>query len=78
MVGSEEHLGRTDGGYGFRGHGFELSDKSDSAEPPRHAFLGVRPCDLRTIAIQDRVLAQPVSRVCGAPRARLLTDLSAG
>jgi hypothetical protein len=25
-------------------------------EPPRYAFLGVRPCDLRAIAIQDRVL----------------------
>jgi len=54
MVGREEHLGRTDGGESSRGHGFELSDKSDDGEPPRHAFLGVRPCDLRTIAIQDR------------------------
>ncbi|SEC75398.1 4Fe-4S dicluster containing protein [Streptomyces sp. 3213] len=26
------------------------------AEPPSYAFLGVRPCDLRAIAIQDRVL----------------------
>ncbi|KND28501.1 4Fe-4S dicluster domain-containing protein [Streptomyces acidiscabies] len=25
-------------------------------EPPAYAFLGVRPCDLRAIAIQDRVL----------------------
>ncbi|HEY7484906.1 MAG TPA: 4Fe-4S dicluster domain-containing protein [Streptosporangiaceae bacterium] len=25
-------------------------------EPPRYAFLGVRPCDLRAIQIQDRVL----------------------
>ncbi len=25
-------------------------------EPPRYAFLGVRPCDLRAIEIQDRVL----------------------
>jgi ferredoxin len=32
------------------------------AEPPRYAFLGVQPCDLRAIAIQDRVLAQPGSR----------------
>jgi sulfhydrogenase subunit beta (sulfur reductase) len=25
--------------------------------PPRYAFLGVRPCDLRAIAVQDRVLS---------------------
>jgi len=36
--------------------GFELSgDRADDG-PPRYAFLGVRPCDLRAIAIQDRVL----------------------
>ncbi|MGW8378196.1 4Fe-4S dicluster domain-containing protein [Streptomyces sp. ODS28] len=29
----------------------------ERAEQPRYAFLGVRPCDLRAIAIQDRVLA---------------------
>ena len=29
---------------------------------PRYAFLGVRPCDLRAITIQDRVLAHPGSR----------------
>ncbi|MEU5439913.1 4Fe-4S dicluster domain-containing protein [Streptomyces griseofuscus] len=29
---------------------------ADQAAPPRYAFLGVRPCDLRAIAIQDRVL----------------------
>jgi ferredoxin len=40
--------------------GFEVSD--DDPEPPRYAFLGVRPCDLRAIAIQDRVLGQPGSR----------------
>ena len=40
--------------------GFEVSEDDD--EPPRYAFLGVRPCDLRAIAIQDRVLAQPGSR----------------
>ena len=40
--------------------GFEVSGDDD--EPPRYAFLGVRPCDLRAIAIQDRVLAQPGSR----------------
>ena len=40
--------------------GFEVS--GDDEEPPRYAFLGVRPCDLRAIAIQDRVLGQPGSR----------------
>ena len=50
--------------------GFELSGESDEDEPPRYAFLGVRPCDLRAIAIQDRVLAQPGSRYA-ARRARL-------
>ncbi len=29
------------------------------AEPPPMAFLGVRPCDLRAIAIQDQVLGAP-------------------
>ena len=50
--------------------GFELSGEADEDEPPRYAFLGVRPCDLRAIAIQDRVLAQPGSRYA-ARRARL-------
>src|SRR6266536_1729065 len=40
--------------------GFELDEADDDV--PRYAFLGVRPCDLRAIAIQDRVLAQPGSR----------------
>jgi ferredoxin len=40
--------------------GLEIS--GEDCEPPRYAFLGVRPCDLRAIAIQDRVLAQPGSR----------------
>jgi ferredoxin len=39
--------------------GFEVSGGD---EPPRYAFLGVRPCDLRAIEIQDRVLGQPGSR----------------
>ncbi|MFI6358146.1 4Fe-4S dicluster domain-containing protein [Streptomyces sp. NPDC050743] len=34
----------------------ELVFTADQATPPRYAFLGVRPCDLRAIAIQDRVL----------------------
>jgi len=49
--------------------GFDLSDQPEG-EPARYAFLGVRPCDLRAIAIQDRVLAQPGSRYA-ARRARL-------
>ncbi|MFJ3714784.1 4Fe-4S dicluster domain-containing protein [Streptomyces sp. NPDC090057] len=34
----------------------ELVFTADRAAPPRYAFLGVRPCDLRAIAVQDRVL----------------------
>ncbi|MEU2222908.1 4Fe-4S dicluster domain-containing protein [Streptomyces sp. NPDC018347] len=34
----------------------ELVLTPDRAAPDRYAFLGVRPCDLRAIAIQDRVL----------------------
>ncbi|WP_406835144.1 4Fe-4S dicluster domain-containing protein [Streptomyces sp. AHU1] len=34
----------------------ELVLTADRDEPPRYAFLGVRPCDLRAIAMQDRVL----------------------
>jgi sulfhydrogenase subunit beta (sulfur reductase) len=33
--------------------GFELQD--EPASPPRYAFVGVRPCDVAAIAIQDRV-----------------------
>jgi ferredoxin len=40
--------------------GFEITE--DAGEPPRYAFLGVRPCDLRAIEIQDQVLGQPGSR----------------
>jgi sulfhydrogenase subunit beta (sulfur reductase) len=50
--------------------GFELTEGANDGEPPRYAFLGVRPCDLRAIAIQDRVLGQPGSRYA-ARRARL-------
>jgi ferredoxin len=54
------------------GGGFELADDVSDAddEQPRYAFLGVRPCDLRAIAIQDRVLDQPGSRYA-ARRTRL-------
>ncbi|WRZ88896.1 4Fe-4S dicluster domain-containing protein [Streptomyces sp. NBC_01007] len=34
----------------------ELVLTADRSAPPRYAFLGVRPCDLRAVAIQDRVL----------------------
>ncbi|GGP94277.1 4Fe-4S dicluster domain-containing protein [Streptomyces melanogenes] len=34
-----------------------LTVRADRAEAPSYAFLGVRPCDLRAIAVQDRVLA---------------------
>ncbi|MFE9028379.1 4Fe-4S dicluster domain-containing protein [Streptomyces iakyrus] len=34
-----------------------LSVTEENPERPSYAFLGVRPCDLRAIAIQDRVLA---------------------
>jgi len=34
----------------------EVSFTADEPEAPAYAFLGVRPCDLRAIAIQDRVL----------------------
>ncbi|TYB43922.1 4Fe-4S dicluster domain-containing protein [Actinomadura chibensis] len=36
------------------GDGFEVRDRPP--EPERLALLGVRPCDLRAIAVQDRVL----------------------
>ncbi|KAB1990476.1 4Fe-4S dicluster domain-containing protein [Streptomyces triticiradicis] len=34
----------------------ELVLTADRTASPRYAFLGVRPCDLRAIAVQDRVL----------------------
>ncbi|MFJ2238029.1 4Fe-4S dicluster domain-containing protein [Streptomyces sp. NPDC087859] len=34
----------------------DVSFTADEPETPSYAFLGVRPCDLRAIAIQDRVL----------------------
>ncbi len=36
--------------------GDETVFTADDTPPPRYAFLGVRSCDLRAIAIQDRVL----------------------
>jgi ferredoxin len=35
----------------------ELAVTADETPPAAYAFLGVRPCDLRAIAVQDRVLA---------------------
>ncbi|MEU6776625.1 4Fe-4S dicluster domain-containing protein [Streptomyces sp. NPDC046759] len=43
----------------------ELVFTADQATPPRYAFLGVRPCDLRAIAIQDRVLTGGAYRDSG-------------
>ncbi|GDY59866.1 4Fe-4S dicluster domain-containing protein [Streptomyces violaceusniger] len=36
--------------------GGELVIEADDTAPPRFAFLGVRSCDLRAIAVQDRIL----------------------
>ncbi len=41
-----------------------------SAERPSYAFLGVRPCDLRAIAIQDRVLTGGAHRDGGCQERR--------
>ncbi|MFM9442448.1 4Fe-4S dicluster domain-containing protein [Streptomyces acidiscabies] len=39
-----------------RSPGGDVTFTPADPEPPAYAFLGVRPCDLRAIAIQDRVL----------------------
>ncbi|MER7674008.1 4Fe-4S dicluster domain-containing protein [Kitasatospora sp. NPDC096128] len=39
-----------------RAEGGTFTVRDDDEPPPRYAFLGVRPCDLRAIAVQDRVL----------------------
>ncbi|WP_189861927.1 4Fe-4S dicluster domain-containing protein [Streptomyces poonensis] len=39
-----------------RGPDGSLSIVEERADPASYAFLGVRPCDLRAIAVQDRVL----------------------
>ncbi|MDD3580973.1 MAG: 4Fe-4S dicluster domain-containing protein [Desulfobacca sp.] len=39
-----------------QGHGFEIVP--NQAETPKFAFIGVRPCDLHAIAVQDRVLLE--------------------
>jgi ferredoxin len=38
------------------GDSIEVDQGDQSAKPPKMAFVGVRPCDLRAIQIQDRVL----------------------
>jgi ferredoxin len=45
-----------------RGPGGDVAVDAVAADPPRYAFLGVRPCDLRAIAVQDRVLGAPGGR----------------
>jgi ferredoxin len=37
-------------------HGDDVTFTEPDVATPRYAFLGVRPCDLRAIAVQDRVL----------------------
>jgi ferredoxin len=39
------------------GKGFDV-DQNGSAEPPRYACIGIRPCELQAIAIQDRVFSE--------------------
>jgi sulfhydrogenase subunit beta (sulfur reductase) len=39
--------------------GFTVTEPDE--DPPRYAFLGVRGCDLKAIAIQDRILGTPGS-----------------
>jgi ferredoxin len=39
--------------------GFTVTEPDE--DPPRYAFLGVRGCDLKAIAIQDRILGTPES-----------------
>jgi ferredoxin len=46
---------RNTGGDG----GFTVTEPDE--EPPRYAFIGVRGCDLKAIAIQDRILGTPDS-----------------
>ncbi|MGW5304099.1 4Fe-4S dicluster domain-containing protein [Streptomyces griseoluteus] len=43
----------------------ELVFTAEEAAPPRYAFLGVRPCDLRAVAVQDRVLTGGTYRDAG-------------
>ncbi len=54
--------------------GFEVTE--DAEETPRYAFLGVRPCDLRAIEIQDRVLGQPGSRYARRREAAFVVAVS--
>jgi ferredoxin len=54
---------RADDGPGFQA-------EPAHREPDRLAFLGVRPCDLRAIGIQDRVLGYPAHPDSGYARRR--------
>jgi ferredoxin len=49
----------------------QVSFAEPAGEPIRYAFLGVRPCDLRAIGVQDRVLGAP------APSGRYATRRAA-
>jgi ferredoxin len=55
---------RADDGTGFR------AKAEPTQEHDKLAFLGVRPCDLRAIAIQDRVLGYPAHPDSGYARRR--------
>jgi hypothetical protein len=46
-------------------HGGRLAFDSPDEPAERYAFLGVRPCDLRAITVQDRVLGARGSRAEG-------------
>ena len=50
----------------------QVSFTGPAGEPPRYAFLGVRPCDLRAIGVQDRVLGGPGSRYAARRAAALV------
>ncbi|MFC5201114.1 4Fe-4S dicluster domain-containing protein [Streptomyces kaempferi] len=45
--------------------GEEMVFSDEAPSSPRYAFLGVRPCDARAIAIQDRVLTGGIHRDSG-------------
>ena len=55
---------------GDRGVAATFTYRRRTPEPVRYAFLGVRPCDLRAIAIQDRVLGARRRLRRSAPRRR--------
>jgi ferredoxin len=57
----------------------EVSFAEPAQPPPRYAFLGVRPCDLRAIGVQDRVLGRdrhPDGRYAAGRAAILLVTVN--